>query len=170
MTIEHRLPARLRIGVVVSAYNTWITSALRDAALAELERSGGAQAEAIVVDAPGTFELPALAAELAATGHVHPIVALGCVIRGETTHYDHIARAAIDQLCRIACETGVPVGLGVLTVQSAEQAEARAGGPHGNKGAEAMEAALRSVGALGGIRHLAEALDAAPDAAGEQLV
>jgi 6,7-dimethyl-8-ribityllumazine synthase len=115
-----------------------------------------------VLEVPGAYELPLAASWLAKDGWrgapLHAIVALGCVVRGETPHHEHVARGACDGLLRVALETGVPVGLGVITADTLAQAEARsgaAGGKGGNKGAEAADAALRMATArkaLGGPR------------------
>jgi len=106
-----------------------------------------------VAPVPGTYEIPAVAAACARSGRYDAIVCLGCVIRGETWHDRYIADAVSQSLQRIACSEGpIAVGFGVLTVDSPEQAEARAGGEHGNKGAEAMEAALETGAMLKAIR------------------
>ncbi len=151
-----------RAAIVVSQYNGWITDRLRDGAIEALEREAGDVGEATVVEVSGSLELPALAAELAVTGQYGVVVVLGCVIRGETSHDEIINHAIFQQLTKTSAETGVPFGIGVLTVNSAEQAEARAGGKLGNKGAEAMEAALRSAGLIASLRtlHASEETDA----------
>ena len=100
-----------------------------------------------VISVPGAWELP-LAACAAATGRYDAIVALGCVIRGETAHFDHIGRAAVDGLQRLQLESRVPIGLGILTPNSLEQALARAGGPVGHAGIQAAEAALEAADLL----------------------
>ena len=143
-----------RAAIVVSQYNAWITDRLRDGAIEALERQSGGVGEATVVEVSGSLELPTLAAELAVTGRYGVVVVLGCVIRGETSHDEIINHAIFQQLTKTSAETGVPFGVGVLTVNSAEQAEARAGGKLGNKGAEAMEAALRSAGLIASLRVL----------------
>ncbi|MFB3429479.1 MAG: 6,7-dimethyl-8-ribityllumazine synthase [Phycisphaerales bacterium] len=143
-----------RAAIVVSQYNGWITDRLRDGAIDALEREAGDVGEATVVEVSGALELPTLAAELAVTGRYGVVVVLGCVIRGETSHDEIINHAIFQQLTKTSAETGVPFGIGVLTVNSAEQAEARAGGKLGNKGAEAMEAALRSAGLIASLRTL----------------
>lgn len=153
-----------RVAVVRSRYNDWITSALLRGAVEEYERRFGDASAVVVLEAPGSFELPVLCRAAASSGRYDAVVALGCVIRGETTHDQHINSAVSGALMGIACETGVPVGFGVLTVDSSEQAEARAGGAKGNKGTEAMAAALdtaamlaafraRTEGAPGGAKH-----------------
>ncbi|MFM9959158.1 MAG: 6,7-dimethyl-8-ribityllumazine synthase [Phycisphaerales bacterium] len=138
----------IRVAVVVSRYNAWITDRLRDGALDELQRRCGDRARAVVVPVPGSFEVPVLAAAAAASGKFHAVVALGCIIKGETIHDQVIAQAITNEIAAAACRTGVPIGLGILTVNNAQQAEARAGGAAGNKGAEAMSAALETAAAL----------------------
>ncbi|HET7746578.1 MAG TPA: 6,7-dimethyl-8-ribityllumazine synthase, partial [Vicinamibacteria bacterium] len=101
-----------------------------------------------VVGVPGAFELPLAARAAARSGRVDAVVALGAVIRGETDHYEHVARAATDGLAAVARETGVPVGFGVLTVAEEGQALARSAPGPGNKGAEAARAAVAMVHVL----------------------
>ncbi len=166
-TIGEERPAEgLRVAIVVSRYNGWITSRLEEGALAEFERLGGRREDAVIVPAPGAFELPVLA-RAAAEGR-DAVVALGCLIRGETRHDRVIADAVAGGLVRVSIETGVAVGFGVLTVDSAKQAEARATAvgdlaeadetgrrgkrPVSNKGVEAMAAAVQTARALHRLR------------------
>ncbi|MEO1128429.1 MAG: 6,7-dimethyl-8-ribityllumazine synthase [Planctomycetota bacterium] len=141
-----------RVAVVVSTYNQWITDALLSGALEAFDRASGSAGHVDVVRVPGTYELPAAAAACARTGRYGAVICLGCVIRGETSHDRYIAESVANGLQRIACgEHGnepIAVGFGVLTVDNAEQAEARAGGAMGNKGAEAMDAALETASVL----------------------
>lgn len=141
-----------RVAVVVSRYNKWITDALQAGAVEEYRRRFGSEVGLTIVPAPGSFEVPALAHEAAVSAKFQAVVALGCVIRGETTHDQHINNAVSTQLLRSACESGVPIGFGILTVENAQQAEARAGGDKGNKGAEAMAAALDTAMTLAALR------------------
>ncbi len=130
-----------RVAVVVSRYNATITERLLDGALAAFgRRFPGDVPPPVVVEAPGAFELVVLARRLA--GDFCGVVALGCVIRGETEHDRHIASAVANGLASVSIETGVPVTFGVLTVETVEQAMERAGGRKGNKGADAMDALL----------------------------
>jgi len=148
------MPAPLRIAIVVSRYNQWITDALEKGALEAMERLAP-KATADVIAVPGSFEVVAAAAGAAHSGKFNAIVCLGCIIKGETSHDQHLARAVTDALAELSAEcgaVGMPVSLGVLTVDSAAQAEARAGGAHGNKGSEAMQAALEMVIVLGRVR------------------
>jgi len=139
------------VAIVVSRYNASITDPMRTGAEQAYAHAGGDPARLTVIDAPGTFELPAIAAKAARSGMFSGVVALGCVIRGETDHDRHIATAVATTLAQIGAETGVPVAFGVLTVESIEQARARAGGDKGNKGAEAMRAVLGSAAACAAI-------------------
>lgn len=163
-TGELRLPAGVRafggrpngsrraVGVVVSRYNGEVTQRLLDGALDELA-SLGVQPEAIeVMPVPGAFELPLGAMALARSRRYSCVLALGCVIRGETPHFDFVSAEAASGVQLAALETGVPVSFGVLTCESAEQARARSGGRHGNKGAEAARSALEMVESLAQLR------------------
>ncbi len=127
----------LRVGIVVSRWNEFITKALLEGALDALRRHGAEESLITVAHVPGSFEIPVAAKAMAQSGKYDGIVALGCVIRGATTHYDHIAGAVTSGLSSIAIETGLPVAFGVVTVESIEQAIERAGSKVGNKGAEA---------------------------------
>ena len=140
--------AGLRVGLAVSRYHDRITDALRDAAVERFRRAGGADADLRVVHTPGAFELTAVCRAFAASGDVDAVVALGCVISGETDHDRYIAAAVATGLTMITVETGVPVAFGLLTCASLDQAEARAGGNRGNKGDEAMLAAIETVSVI----------------------
>jgi 6,7-dimethyl-8-ribityllumazine synthase len=144
--------ARRAVAIAVSRYNGEITSRLLDGALEALEEAGVARQAIEVMPVPGAFELPLAATALAKTRRYACVVALGCVIRGETPHFDYVAAEAASGVQLAALETGVPVSFGVLTCDTREQAEARAGGEHGNKGAEAVRSALEMADALGRLR------------------
>lgn len=137
--------------IVVSRYNASITGTMLRGAIDAYARSGGDPDGLAIVEAPGAYDLVAIAANLAHTGRYDAVVCLGCVIKGETEHDRHIAGAVADGLVSISVNTGVPVAFGVLTTNDAAQARARAGGEEGNKGSEAMLAALASVGAIRAI-------------------
>lgn len=141
-----------RIAVVVSRYNRSITAALLKGALAEYQARGGVRSAVSVFEAAGSFELPVLALAAAGSGRFDGIVALGCLIRGQTRHDRYIADAVAHGLTRVSLKTGVPVAFGVLTVEDAAQARARAGGKRGNKGADAMGAVLDAVECVRAIR------------------
>lgn len=142
-------PTPGRVAVVVSRYNQLVTERLLDGARVRLGELGVEAAAIDVVWVPGAFELPLAAAAAAGSGRYRAIVALGCVIRGETAHFDYVAGEAARGLQSVALSYRVPIGFGVLTTETFEQAVDRAGGAAGNKGAEAAEAALRMVDALG---------------------
>lgn len=127
----------LSFGIVVSRWNDFITKALLEGALDALKRHGADESRITVAWVPGSFEIPVVAKAMATSGGFDGVIALGCVIRGATSHYDHIAGAVTSGLSSIALETGLPVAFGVLTVESIEQAIERAGSKAGNKGAEA---------------------------------
>jgi 6,7-dimethyl-8-ribityllumazine synthase len=131
-----------RIAVIASRFNIEITQKLADGALDALVRHGVAADDIDLVWVPGAWELPPLARRLMATDRYAAVVAVGAVIRGETPHFDYVAGEAARGLARASEEFDVPVGFGVLTCDTDEQAEARAGGAHGNKGADAALAAL----------------------------
>lgn len=141
-----------RVAIVCSRYNEWATSPLLEGAVAEYRRRVGDERGLTVVHVPGSFEIPVVAGELAGSGRYDAIVCLGCLIRGETSHDRYIAEAVSRALMRIACQWGLAVGFGILTVDSADQARARAGGERGNKGVEAMAAALETAGVLAAVR------------------
>lgn len=108
-------------------------------------RLGGREESLVVAAAAGTWELPAIARALAESGQFDAIVALGVVIRGETDHFEYICQGVTHALADLTSRTGVPVGFGVLTCNTAEQVKARIGGDAGNKGAEAMDAAVQTA-------------------------
>jgi 6,7-dimethyl-8-ribityllumazine synthase len=141
--------AGLRVAVVAASWHRVVMAGLVDNAVQRLEEVGATH---VLVRVPGTFELPVVAKALAAEGY-DAIVALGVVIRGGTPHFDYVCNAATDGLTRVALDTGVPVGFGVLTCDDEEQALDRAGLPHSseNKGAEAVDAALATALTLRGL-------------------
>ncbi|MCH8151590.1 MAG: 6,7-dimethyl-8-ribityllumazine synthase [Planctomycetes bacterium] len=137
--------AGLRVGLAVSRYHAEITAALRDAAIKQFTEAGGAADDLRIVSAPGAFELIAVCRALAMVADTDAIVAIGCVISGETMHDRYIAAAVAHGLSMITVQRGVPVTFGVLTCQNVDQAKARAGGDKGNKGAQAMAAAIETA-------------------------
>lgn len=144
------------IAIVVSRYNDAITSALLDGAVEAYARAGGDPARLARIDAPGAFELTAICAAAARCGAFDGVVALGCVIAGQTRHDRYINTAVSEGLTQVTLETGVPVAFGLLTVETEAQARARAGGDKGNKGADAMVAILETVAALVAIGEAGE--------------
>jgi 6,7-dimethyl-8-ribityllumazine synthase len=147
-----RLRASGRVGILVSRYNEVITAKLLDGALACCTEAGVPRASVDVVWVPGAFELAVAAATAAATGVYSCLVALGAVVRGDTPHFDYVAGAAARGLQEVALRHCIPVGFGVLTVDTIEQASDRAGGSAGNKGHEATAAALRTADVLSQLR------------------
>jgi 6,7-dimethyl-8-ribityllumazine synthase len=131
-----------RVAVVASRFNEGITERLVDGARAALSRHGVRPADLRVVWVPGAFELAQTAARLAASGDVDALVCVGCVIRGETPHFDYIAGEAARGISEVGRSTGVPTTFGVITADTRKQAEDRAGGAVGNRGEEAALAAL----------------------------
>jgi len=143
---------RRGVGIVASRFNGDVTNRLLESALAELDRVGVSRASITVMAVPGAFELPLGAMALAKTRRYSCIVALGCVIRGETAHFDYISGEAASGLQLAALETGVPVAFGVLTVDSLQQAMARV-----DKGAEAVRTALEMADLFSQLRATAQA-------------
>ena len=144
--IEGPLDAKgLKIALIASRFNEFVTAKLVDGALDCLVRHGADPKNLTVVKVPGSFELPQVASKLAAQGNYDAIVALGCLIRGETPHFELIASEAAKGLAQAAVSSGVPVIFGVLTCDTMEQAIDRAGGKAGNKGWDAALAAIEMV-------------------------
>ncbi len=140
----------LSLAIVVSRFNDFITGKLLAGAQEAVQRYGVGEHDVFWV--PGSFEIPVVAKRLAQTGRYHAIVCLGAVIRHETVHFEYVAGQAAEGVQRAALDTGVPCLFGVLTCESEEQALDRAGGVHGNKGFEAVEAAVRVANLLRGLR------------------
>ena len=130
----------MRIGVIVSRFNEFITEQLARGALDVLEKHGCLHENISFVKVPGAWELPIAAKVLAQ--QCDAIVAVGAVVRGETPHFEYVARGAADGLQQVSVETGVPIAFGVLTTDDMQQAMDRAGGKSGNKGLEAAEVAI----------------------------
>lgn len=142
-TFEGQMEARgLRFGLVVSRFNSFITERLTEGALDALHRAGAEDEDLTLVRVPGAFEIPSAARTLAETGTVDAVICLGCLIRGETIHYEQIATEATRGIGQSAQDTGVPHAYGVLTCENLEQAIDRAGLKAGNKGFEAAMAAI----------------------------
>jgi len=127
----------LRFGVVVSRFNSFITERLLQGALDALERSGAASKNVDVAHVPGSFELPLSAKKMAQSGRYDAIIAIGCILRGETAHYDYVCSETARGLQLAQMDTGVPIMFCVLTCDTLEQAIDRAGLKGGNKGFEA---------------------------------
>jgi 6,7-dimethyl-8-ribityllumazine synthase len=142
----------MRIGIVVSRFNDIISARLLNGAVEALRQRGVAAGDLEVVWVPGAFEIPIAARELASLGDVDAVVCLGAVIRGDTAHFEYVAGEAAQGIASVHATTGVPATFGVLTVDTIEQATDRAGGKHGNKGAEAADTAVEMVSLLRDLR------------------
>ncbi len=140
------------MAILVSRYNELITSKLLEGALAGCAEASVRREDVDVVWLPGAFELPAAASAAAATERYTCLIALGAVIRGETPHFEYVAGAAASGLTDVATRYAIPVGFGVLTVDTLQQAMERAGGSAGNKGHEAAAAALGAASAIAQLR------------------
>ncbi len=141
--IEGELAARGRkVAIVAARFNDFIVASLLKGATASWLERGGPVEDLLIARVPGAFELPVVARKLGASGRYDAVVALGCVIRGDTPHFDYIAGECARGLQLASLETGVPIVFGVLTVETLEQALERAATTAGNKGGEAMETAL----------------------------
>jgi 6,7-dimethyl-8-ribityllumazine synthase len=138
-----------RIAVIVARYHEPISKKLLDGALEALRAHGIEDDRVAVIWVPGSFELPQAAMVLAKSRRFHALVCLGVVIRGETPHFEHVARVAADGIAHVGLTTGIPTAFGVITAESEEQAWARAGGSVGNRGADAALAALEMAGLIG---------------------
>src|SRR5579871_6970539 len=149
----------LKFAIVVARFNSFVTERLLAGALDALARTGCSDEDIAVVKTPGSWELPLVVRALAGQNRYDAIIALGAVIRGETPHFDYVAGEAARGLQQVALETGVPVAFGLLTTDTYEQAEARAGGQHGNKGHDAAMTAIEmaqlrdSIAAQGAAGH-----------------
>ena len=137
-----------RFTIVASRFNDFIVESLLKASLRCLRQHGAADADIDVVRVPGAFEMPVAVGKIAASRHADGIIALGCVIRGGTPHFDYVAGECVRGVAAAARESGVPVGFGILTVDSIEQAIERAGTKAGNKGEEATLAVIEMVNLL----------------------
>ena|SRR5437899_872501 len=139
---------RQRFALVVSRFNQEITAGLLKGALEYLREKQAEPAEADIYDASGAFEIPLLAQELARTGHYDGIICLGCVIKGETAHFEYISSAAAHGLMQAALTTRIPMGFGILTAYNEEQARRRSADDAENKGREAAAACLAAANTL----------------------
>lgn len=131
-----------KFGLVVSRFNSFITERLLTAALDTLRAAGVNEPDLEIIRVPGSFEIPVAAKKLAAAGRVHAIICIGCVLRGETSHYDYVCSECARGIMLAQMDTGVPMAFCVLTCDTLEQAIDRAGLKGGNKGAEAALAAI----------------------------
>jgi 6,7-dimethyl-8-ribityllumazine synthase len=140
-TVQGSLDAAdLRIGLIVSRFNEFITEQLAKGALETLAKRGCRPENILVANVPGAWELPIVAKHMAL--QCDALIAIGAVVRGDTPHFEYVAGGASDGLNRVSLDTGVPIAFGVLTTNDMQQAMDRAGGKSGNKGAEAAEVAI----------------------------
>ena len=147
--IEGELLARdLRFAIVAARFNDFVVEPLIRGALDALRRHGVADKQIDIVRVPGAFDIPIIARKLALAHRHEALIALGCVIRGQTPHFDYVAGECAGGIARIALESGVPIAFGVLTTDTVEQAVDRAGGKAGNKGADAALVALEMANLL----------------------
>ncbi|MFW6005552.1 MAG: 6,7-dimethyl-8-ribityllumazine synthase [Desulfonatronovibrionaceae bacterium] len=148
-TYEGMLDARaLKVALVASRFNDFIVDRLVGGAVDYLIRHGISQQDLTLYKIPGAFEMPVVVKKLAHTGRYSGIVCLGAVIRGATPHFDYVASEATKGIAQVSLESGVPVGFGLLTTDTLEQAVERAGSKAGNKGVEAAAAMLETVRVL----------------------
>ncbi len=148
-TVEGDLQVRgARFVLLASRFNSFVVESLLEGALDTLRRHGAEESDLHVVRVPGAFEMPLAAARLAKTGDYDAIVALGAVIRGGTPHFEYVAGECTKGLAGVSMQHDIPVGFGVLTVDTIEQAIERAGTKAGNKGAEAALSAIEMVNVL----------------------
>ena len=144
--------AGIRLGIVAARFNETVVRTLVNGAIDVARRAGVGDDAIELAWVPGAFEIPVVAAALAASGRVDAVLCIGAVIRGDTPHFDYVAGQAAAGVAKVGLDTGVPMIFGVLTTDTAEQAEARAGGKAGNKGADAALAAIETVNVLRSLR------------------
>ena len=137
-----------KLGIVLGRFNSFIGDALLSGATDVLERNGVKSANITVAYVPGAFEIPLVVKKMAESGDYDGVIALGAVIRGATPHIDYVAGECVKVLNAVQLDTGVPVGFGVLTVDTIEQAIERAGTKAGNKGAEAAMTVVEMINVL----------------------
>lgn len=141
-----------RLAIVVSRWNDDITNALLEGALAALERQGVSEDRITVLRVPGAFELPLAVQKVAGTGRIDGVVALGCVIRGDTPHFDYVCSECTRGIGEVSLRSSVPVGFGLLTCDTVEQAQLRSGNDQENKGEEAALTVLEMISLLRQVR------------------
>jgi 6,7-dimethyl-8-ribityllumazine synthase len=134
-----------RFAIVAARFNDYIVNQLVAGATDALQRHGVADDRIDLIRVPGSFEIPVVAQKLGKSGKYAAVICLGCIIRGETDHYDHVAGAAASGIATAGLNSGIPIIFGVLTCETLEQAINRAGGKAGNKGAEAAQTAIEMV-------------------------
>jgi 6,7-dimethyl-8-ribityllumazine synthase len=144
--VEGEVVARGRkVAIAAARFNDFIVSSLLKGATTAWTERGGAASDLLVARVPGAFELPVVARKLALSGHYDAVVALGCVIRGDTPHFEYVAGECARGLTMVSLESGLPIVFGVLTVETVDQALERAATTAGNKGGESMDTALEMI-------------------------
>jgi 6,7-dimethyl-8-ribityllumazine synthase len=147
--IEGNLTSKgLRLALVASRFNDFITSRLVDGALDVITRSGGDTGQTSIVKVPGAFEMPLIAKKLAQSGMYDAVICLGAVIRGSTPHFEYVSNQVSRGISQAMLDSGVPISFGVITADDLEKAIERAGSKQGNKGAEAAMAAIEMANVL----------------------
>lgn len=138
--------SQFKVGIVVSEWNEQITTALKEGAVETLKKEGISDSQIVIHSVPGSFELPSAAAMLLDSDEeMDAVICIGCVIQGDTRHFDFICDAVANGIMRVGLDYGAPVIFGVLTCNTMEQALERAGGAHGNKGVEAAATCLKMI-------------------------
>jgi len=144
--IEGSLQAKgIKVGLIVARFNSFICDRLLEGAIDTLQRHGADDKDLTIVKVPGAFEIPLVAAKMAASGKYDAVICLGAVIRGATPHFDYVSSEVSKGVASVGLETGVPVIFGVLTTDTIEQAVERAGTKAGNKGSDAAACAIEMV-------------------------
>jgi len=147
--VEGEVVARGRkVAIAAARFNDFIVSSLLKGATTAWAEKGGAANDLLIARVPGAFELPVVARQLALSGKYDAVVALGCVIRGDTPHFEYVAGECARGLTMVSLESGLPIIFGVLTVETVEQALERAATTAGNKGGESMDTALEMISLL----------------------
>lgn len=142
----------LAVAIIAARFNDFIVASLLKGAVAAWTKAGGLPERLLVARVPGAYELPVAARQCAVSGHYDAVVALGCVIRGDTAHFDYVAGECASGITRVSLDTGIPVMFGVLTVETVDQAVERAALRKGDKGGEAMQGAIEMANLLKKLR------------------
>ena len=146
----------LRVGIVVSRFNEFVTKAMLEGAVNELRRSGISDTAIHVVWVPGAFEIAFACQALCRSKELDALVVIGCIIRGETSHYEHLAQSVCNGIQQVALEQHIPIGFGVITVENMAQAMDRSGGKQGNKGRDAARSAVEMADHAGTFQPIGE--------------
>ena len=154
MTAKSTISNKAKLAIIVSQFNEEVTSGLLHGAKLELTERGAASDAIEIYSAPGAFEIPLIAKKLAETGRYHGVICLGCVIKGDTAHFEYISEATSAGLMTATLETGIPITFGILTTYTDEQAEIRSRDDDHNKGREAAGACVESLATLDKISAL----------------